>query len=124
MQRLSNWLAGGVIALTGLLAALNWQTLMTPAPIDLLVMRIDAPLGVVMLALTALVVAMFFIATLSNQIGYLLETRKLLKEIQRVQAIADQSEASRMEDLRQMIAKEFQLLNAQLIKPQPTPPEH
>lgn len=124
MQCLSHWLAFGVIALTGILAALNWQTLMTPAAIDLLMMGIDAPLGVVMLVLTALVVAMFFIATLSNQISYLLETRKLLKEIQCVQAIADPSEASRMEDLRQMIAKKFQLLNAQWIKPQPALPAH
>lgn len=119
MQRLSNWFAWCIAILTGLLAALNWHTLMMPAPIDLLIMRIDAPLGVVMLALTAIIVAAFFVATLSNQIGSLLETRKLLKEIQRVQGIADQAESSRMEALREMIAGEFRQLKASLDTPSP-----
>lgn len=114
MQRLSNWFAWSIAILTGLLAALNWHTLMMPAPIDLLIMRIDAPLGVVMLAMTAIIVAAFFVATLSNQIGSLLETRKLLKEIQRVQGLADQAESSRMEALREMIAGEFRQLKDSL----------
>jgi len=114
MQRLSNWLAWGLVAVVIAFAALNLQTLMTPAPINLVAMRIDAPLGLLLLGVMALVVVLFFFALLRNQIGSLLETRRLLKEIQRVQGLADQAEASRLENLHQMIVGEFGLLNERL----------
>ncbi len=87
---------------------------MAPAPIDLLVARIDAPFGLVMLGLTGLLVALFFIATLRNQIGALLENRRLLKEVQRVQSLADAAEASRVAALQQLIEAEFRRLNERL----------
>ncbi len=114
MQRLSNWLAWGLVAVVIAFAALNLQTLMMPAPINLVAMRIDAPLGALLLGVMALVVVLFFFALLRNQIGSLLETRRLLKEIQRVQGLADQAEASRLENLHQMIVGEFGLLNERL----------
>ena len=114
MRRFTNWAAWiAVIVVLGL-AALNLKTLSTPAPLDLLVGNIEAPLGLVMLGLAGVLAAIFFIATLQNQVGSLMETRKLLKEIQRVQALADEAEASRMETLRQMIANEFRLVNERL----------
>ncbi|MDH3210236.1 MAG: hypothetical protein OEL91_07645 [Burkholderiaceae bacterium] len=123
MQRLSNWLAWGVVTLVAILAVLNWQTLMTPAPIDLLLLRVDAPLGVAMLGLTAMLAVLFFVATLRNQIGSLLESRKLLKEVQRLQTLADQAEASRIQNLHQLIATEFRLLNERLNTLRPAPDE-
>lgn len=116
MQRITNWIAWSVVAVIALLAVLNWGTLMMPAPIDLLVMRIEAPLGVVMLALTGVLIGFFLLATLGNQIGSLLETRKLLKEVQRLQALADQTEASRMQTLQQLMTSEFRLLNERFDK--------
>ncbi len=114
MQRLSNWVAWIVVAAIAGLAALNWPTLMTPAPIDLLVARIDAPLGLVMLGLTGVLVALFLVATLRNQIGALLENRRLLKEIQRVQSLADQAEASRVRALQQQMETEFRRIDERL----------
>lgn len=111
MQRVSNWLAWGVVAIVTALAIMNWHTLVTPAPVELLVARIEAPLGVLMLGLTAVLVGLFFLATLSNQIGSLLETRKLQKEVQRLQSLIDQAEASRIKALHELIATEFRLLN-------------
>lgn len=114
MKRLSNLVAWGVAAIVAALAVLNWSTLMISAPLNLVVAQIQAPLGVVMLGLVAVLVAIFFITSLYNQIGSLLETRKLLKEIQRVQDVADKAEASRIEDLHQLIATEFRSLNERL----------
>ncbi len=114
MQRLSNWVAWIVVAAIAGLAALNLPTLMTPAPIDLLVARIDAPLGLVMLGLTGVLVALFLVATLRNQIGALLENRRLLKEIQRVQSLADQAEASRVRALQQQMETEFRRIDERL----------
>jgi len=114
MKRLSNLLAWGAVAIVAALAVLNWSTLMASAPLDLVVAQIQAPLGVVMLGLAAVLVALFFVATMRNQIGSLLETRRLLQEIQRVQNLADKAEASRIENLHQLIATEFRLLNERL----------
>ncbi|MFO1324397.1 MAG: LapA family protein [Burkholderiales bacterium] len=114
MKRISNILAWGAVVVAAGLVALNWATLMTPAPLNLVVAEIHAPVGIVMLSLAGVLVALFFVAYLQNQIGSLLETRRLLKEIQRVQDLADKAEASRIENLHQMIATEFRLLNERL----------
>jgi uncharacterized integral membrane protein len=114
MNRWSNLLAWGAVAVVAALAVLNWSTLMAPAPLNLVVAQVEAPLGVVMLGLTTVLVALFFVAYLRNQIGSLLETRKLLKEVQRVHDLADQAEASRIESLHKLISTEFRLLNERL----------
>ncbi len=114
MNRMSNLLAWGAAAVAALLAALNWSTLMVSAPLNLLVMQVQAPLGVVMLGLAGVLVALFFLANLRNQIGSLLESRKQLKEIRRVQELADKAEASRIETLAQQMSTEFRLLNERL----------
>ena len=114
MGRFTGWMAWAVVAAIGGLAALNWGTLLTPAPIDLLVARIDAPLGLAMLGLTGLLVALFFVATLRNQVGALLENRRLMKEIQRVQSLADEAEASRIKALQQQIETEFRRIDERL----------
>lgn len=114
MNRVSNLLAWGAVAVVAALSALNWPTLMAPAPLDLVVAQVQAPLGVVMLGLAAVLVALFFVAYLRNQIGSLIETRRLLKEVQRAHDLADQAEASRIENLHRLIATEFRLLNERL----------
>lgn len=114
MKNFSNLLAWGTTALIAALAALNWGTLMADAPLNLLVARIDAPLGVIMLALSGVMAAAFVFAYLHNHIGSLLETRKLLKEVQRAHDLADKAEASRVESLHKLITKEFQQLNQRL----------
>ena len=114
MKRVANLLTWGAVAIVAALAVLNWTTLMAPAPLNLVVANIQAPLGVVMLGIAAVLAAMFFIASLGNQIGSLLETRRLLKEIQRVQDLADKAEASRIESLHRLVATEFRLLNDRL----------
>ncbi len=127
MQRVANWTAWIVAILIGLLAALNWGTLMTPAPIDLLLLRIEAPLGALLIALCGVMAVLFFVATLRNQVGALLETRKLLKEVQRLQGLADQAEASRIAALQQAMQGEFRKLDERLAAlqrpaiPPPTP---
>ncbi len=114
MKRLSNLLVWAALALAGVLVVLNWSVLMAPAELDLVFARIQAPLGVVMLGLAGALVALFFVAYLQNQIGSLLETKRLLKEVGRAHELADKAEASRIENLHQLIATEFRLLNERL----------
>lgn len=114
MKQTINLIALGAIAAIGGLAFLNWATLSAPASINLIIADIQAPLGLVLLGLAGLLGALFFVAYLRNQIGSLLETRKLLKEIQRIQELADKAEASRIENLHQLISTEFRLLHERL----------
>lgn len=114
MKRLSIFLALGAAILVAALAVLNWSALMAPATVDLVVTQVQLPLGAALLGVAGVLVALFYVAYLSNQIGSLLETRKLLQEIHRVQSLADKAEASRLESLRQLIATEFRLLNERL----------
>lgn len=116
-KQLTGLLAWLLVAIIVGLASLNWSTLTASAPLNLLVVHIQAPLGVVLLGVTGVVVALFFVAYLRNQIGSLLETRRLLAEIQRVQGLADKAEASRIEALQQLVSKEFRLLNDRLSSP-------
>ena len=114
MNRVSNLLAWGAVAIVAALAALNWSTLMEPAPLNLVIVQVHAPLGVVMLGLAVGLVFLFFVAYLRSQISSLLENRRLLKEIQRAHELADKADASRIENLHQLIATEFRLLNERL----------
>jgi len=114
MKRVSNLLAWGALAIVAALCFLNWHTLTSPAPLDLVLWQGEAPLGVVLLATAGVLLAFFLVAYLNNQISSLLESRKLLKEIHRVQALADKAEASRMENLHQLISTEFRLLNERM----------
>ncbi len=114
MKRVSNLLAWGAIAIVAALCVLNWHTLLVPAPLDLVLWQVQAPLGAVLLAVTGVLMAFFLLAYLNNQISSLLETRKLLKEIQRVQGLADKAEASRIENLHQLISTEFRLLHERM----------
>jgi uncharacterized integral membrane protein len=114
MKRISNLLAWGALAIVTALCVLNWHTLMVPAPLDLVLWQVEAPLGVVLLAMAGVLLAFFLLAYLNNQISSLLETRKLLKEIHRVQGLADKAEASRIENLHQLISTEFRLLHERM----------
>jgi len=114
MKRISNILAWGALAIVAALCALNWSTLSATAPLDLVLWQVQAPLGIVLLVMAGVLLGFFMIAYLYNQIGSLMETRKLLKEIQRVQELADKAEASRIENLHQLISTEFRLLNERM----------
>lgn len=114
MNRILNLLAWGAAAVIAALAVLNWSVLTTPASLDLVIAKVQVPLGAALLGVTAALAALFLVASLQNQIGSLLETRRLLKEVKRVQDLADKAEASRIESLHEHIAREFRDLNERL----------
>lgn len=114
MQKIGVWLVAIVAALIALLAVANWHTLNMPTTVDLLITQVQAPLGLMMLGLSAGLFIVFLLMTLRTHIGAMLETRKLLAEVQRLQGLADRAEASRMESLQVFIAAEFRQLNERL----------
>lgn len=114
MKKTVTWLAWMATGLVAVLTALNWPTMIATAPFDLVVSVVHLPVGLLILALSAVPLALFFVAYLHQQISALMETRRLLKEVQRAHELADKAEASRVEGLRQLLTHEFRLINERL----------
>lgn len=114
MERISHWLAWGAVALIVLFAGLNWAALSADTALNLAVMQVQAPMGIILLGLTALFVALFFIATLYSRISNLMESRRLHKDVRAAQDMADKAEASRLEGLQHLIVTEFRMLNERI----------
>ena len=111
MQRLVNWFVWLIVAALVALSIINWETLAIPARLDLLLFSIDAPLGLVLVGALGILTVLFFLATLHNQIGALRETNRLNKEINRLQALVDQSQLSMVDTMRAELKDEFAALH-------------
>lgn len=111
MERLSHWLAWTVIAVIVVFAGLNWSALTAVTSLNFLVAQVQAPMGVVLLGFTAAFVALFLLATLYSRISSLVESRGLHKKLRLAQDVADKAEASRMENLQQVMLGEFRKLS-------------
>ena len=89
-----------IVALIAVLAAFNWNALATPTAVSFGVTEIQAPLGVLMLALTVLLSVFFIAYVLWLQGSVLMEARRHSKEMQSQRDLADKAEASRFTELR------------------------
>ncbi len=88
--------------------ALNWTTIMTPTTLNLGVAEMNAPLGLVMIGMLALLSALFLIFMLYLQTSVLFESRRHAKELQSNRELADKAEASRFTELRQFMEADIQ----------------
>ncbi|PWW48852.1 hypothetical protein [Melaminivora alkalimesophila] len=103
-----------IVVAIGALAALNWTTLSTPTTVSLGVTSIVAPLGLLMLGLTA-VLAVFFVAyVLALHGSVLVETRRHTKELSAQRELADKAEASRFTELRGFLESQQTALLARM----------
>ena len=78
-----------------LFAALNWSSFMAPTTMSLGFAAVQAPLGLILLGLMALLTALFLVFVVYLQTSVLLETRRHARELQTQRELADQAEASR-----------------------------
>lgn len=89
-----------VVLSMSVLAALNWTLLAAPTAVSLGFTQVQAPLGLIMLALTAVMGLFFFAYVIFLQGSILFETRRHTKEMQAQRDLADKAEASRFNELR------------------------
>jgi uncharacterized integral membrane protein len=89
-----------VVLLIAALAALNWGLIVTPTEMSVGFTQVSAPLGLIMLGLTALLGLMFVAYVVYLQSSVLLETRRHTREMQAQRDLADKAEASRFTELR------------------------
>jgi hypothetical protein len=96
----------GVIAIAAFVG-LNWSAIMTPTTVSLGIATVQAPLGLLMLALLTLFTASFLTFVLySRATGYFNE-RRHSQEMQATQEFADNSETSRFTELRELLGVEL-----------------
>ncbi|MES2026549.1 MAG: LapA family protein [Pseudomonadota bacterium] len=93
-----------ILGAIGVLAALNWDTFNTPTELWLGVTTVQAPLGLVMLGLTALLTFYFLVCILYLQSSVMLEARRHAKELQNSREL----EASRFSELHRFIDEKTQ----------------
>lgn len=105
-----------MFVLTGIVAfaVVNWSVIMAPTTVSLLVADIQAPLGLIMLGLTALVTVLFLIYLAYLQTTVLLDARRHSRELQTQRELADKAEASRFTDLHGYLDTELRKLGEQV----------
>jgi len=99
-----------VLALLAIFAALNWSAFTTPMELTLLFTTVQAPLGLIMLAATALLTLLFMLFVVTMQTSLLLESRRNARELQAQRELADRAEASRFTELHTYLEKELAAL--------------
>jgi len=98
--------------------AINWSAITAPTKLSLLVATVEAPIGLVMLAimlLSALVVGGYIVVW---QGAMLVESRRQAKELQAQRLLADQAESSRFTELRGELQTEFKRLGDRIAQMQ------
>jgi uncharacterized integral membrane protein len=96
-----------VLVLTAAFAAVNWSAFTATTALSLGFTVVEAPLGLIMLALTALIAVLFLVFIVYLQTGVLLEARRHARELEAQRQLADQAEASRFTELRAFLEKEI-----------------
>lgn len=103
-----------LLALLGIFVIVNWSAFTAPTSLSLLVGTIEAPLGLLMLMITALLGVVFLAYVVWLQTSVLVESRRINRELAAQRQLADQAEASRFTELRTHIDQAFNGLAAQL----------
>jgi len=89
-----------IIVLIGVLGFFNFSYLAQTVPMSLGFTSVDAPLGLILMALTALMAVVFIAYVIAMQGTWLLEARAHAKEMAVQRELADKAEASRFTELR------------------------
>ncbi len=103
-----------LLALLALFSALNWAAVTAPVALSLGFTSVQAPLGLVLLAGTAAIIASLLVFLFYQQAAALLEARRASREILAQRELADKAEASRFTDLRAYLEAELRKLDARI----------
>lgn len=100
-----------VLSILSLLALifliLNWQGIMAPVPVNLIVEEIQAPLGLILLLILGGLWLFGIAWALMQQASTLVEIRKAYKEANANKSLADHAEMSRLEQTKEKLREEM-----------------
>lgn len=107
-----------VFVVLAMFTVLNWSAFMTPTTLSLLFATVQAPLGLIMLGVTALLAALFLTYLVYIQTTVLFDTRRAARELRTQRELADQAEASRFTELRGFLEGRLQKLETVVVEVQ------
>jgi uncharacterized membrane protein YgaE (UPF0421/DUF939 family) len=113
-MRFRTLLALVVLLLLGVFVVVNWEVFAARAKLSFVFVAVEAPIGVVMLAVFALVLAILSGAVGAWQGTLLLEFRRQAKELQAQRALAEDAEGSRFTELATLVREEIAKSNQHL----------
>jgi hypothetical protein len=101
-----------IVVLLGGFAALNWGVFSARVPLNVVLARVEGPLGLVMLAVVAALTLLYLLFAAAVQTRALLEGRRHARELDAERRRADEAEASRYTELRKYLEQELAALRA------------
>ena len=102
-----------ILAVLGVIAvfsALNWGAFIAPTVLSLGFTSVEAPLGLILLAIVALLTLLFLVYVTYLQSTVLLESRRHARELQSQRDLAEQAETSRFNQLQTSMEAELEKL--------------
>ena len=102
-----------VLTVLGFFVAMNWSAFVSPTTLSLGFGTVEAPLGLILLAMFGLVTLLFLVYVVFLQSSSLLETRRQTRELQSQRELADRAEESRFQQLRSAMETELRSLDTQ-----------
>jgi uncharacterized membrane protein len=96
-----------VLTIIAAFTALNWTTFLMPTDLSLGVSTVKMPLGIVMLGLLVLITVLFLAFVVYLQTSVLLDSRRHSREMKINKELAEQAEASRFTELRNVLVAEM-----------------
>ena len=102
-----------VLGALGIFAVLNWGAFTTQTSLTLGFASMEAPLGLILLGFLAMLTLLFLIYLVYLQSSALVESRRYARELQAQREIAENTEASRFNQLRAYLEAELRQLATQ-----------
>ena len=102
-----------VVGLLAIFALFNWGAFMAPTTLTFGLGSVEAPLGLILLALVALITLLFLVYIVFLQSSSLMEGRRQARELQSQRELADRAEESRFQQLRSAMETELRNLETQ-----------
>jgi hypothetical protein len=99
-----------VLGLIAVFSTLNWSAFIAPTTLSLGFTSVEAPLGLILLGIVALLTLLFLVYITYLQSTVLLESRRHARELQLQRDLAEQAETSRFNQLRTYMETELEKL--------------
>jgi acyl carrier protein phosphodiesterase len=115
-MRIRTLLLIAVILLIAAFVAFNFEAILQPSRLNLGLLEVQAPLGLVMLGMLVVVFMVFLLALVFFQTSHLMEVRRITREASEQRNLADKAEASRFTELREFLRTELEMAAARDIE--------
>lgn len=110
-MQLRNILLIFILSVLAIFVAINWAAITTPTSVSLIFTTMEAPLGLILLAATALLAVFFLGFIVYMQSSVMLERQRLLRDLEAQRELANKAENSRLSEMRSLLETGLQQLD-------------